>query len=473
MRAFFRMTPMAVLFILQIALAQVSYEQYFTNATLRIDYFHHGTSSMQSYSLDQVFQEGPWPGNSNALIDTMNLGSSLFKVFDLKTNRLIYSHGFSTIFHEWQTTDEAQQQIQRTISETVRCPMPRRPVQMVIATRDRQNHFIDRFSAVIDPQSRFVNREIKKLPFETRAIMKNGDSNDKVDLAILGDGYSKNDLEKYRQDVQRYTAALFQIEPFKSHQKAFNIWSVAVISQDTGIDQPRQNSWKNTVLGTSYNSFDSQRYILSLSNQQIRDVAALVPYEAILILINSDVYGGGGIYNCYATSYTLSKGAAEDWSEYVFVHEFGHHFAGLGDEYYTSDVAYNEFYPTDVEPWEPNVSPLLDPAKPKWGRLIKPGTPLPTPWQKAEYDSLSIAFRNLKKDDPNYHKTFQEIRDRMDSILHTPDLMNVVGFYQGSGYASTGLYRPALDCIMFSRTTAGFCPVCRDAIERMIKFLTQ
>jgi hypothetical protein len=446
-----------------------TFSQFFLETTLRVDYYHTGTAGEEYFSLDQAYEEGAWPGSRINLVDTLNLGECLVKVFDLKTNQLIYSRGYSTVFGEWRTTEEAVDGKYRTFHETVRCPFPKRTVQVVIASRDRNNVFIDKFSTVIEPASRFINRELKKYPYSVRPFLKNGTVDQKIDLVILGDGYSAKDLAKFRTDVKHYTDVLFNSMPFSRHKIDFNVWMIETVSADSGIDDPRNKQWRHTLFDASYNAFDSQRYILTFSNKELRNVSALAPYDYIYILVNSAQYGGGGIFNCYATCYTGVQNAEPAWwSDYVFVHEFGHAFAGLADEYYTSSVSYQDFYPKSAEPWEPNITTLLDRKHPKWTEWIAPNITVPTPWAKAEYDSLSAALQKLSANHPDYRNQADGLRTQMEEILGRNK--SVVGCYEGAGYASQGVYRPALDCRMFSKSLVAFCPVCQQAIEKMIAF---
>ncbi len=447
-----------------------TYSRYFTDKTMRVDYFHTGTAKDEYFSLDQAYEEALWPGSKINLLDTLNLGEYLLKVFDLKSNQLIFSRGYATVFGEWQTTEEALNGTFRTFHETLRFPFPKRPVQVVVAARNQKNIFIDKFSTVVEPDSRFVNREQKKSPFAIKPFLKNGEPGKKVDLLIIGDGYTQEELAKFRSDVNRYTQTLFKNQPFKERKSDFNVWMIEAISQESGIDDPRENKWRQTALDASYNAFDSQRYVLTFSNKEVRNLSAIAPYDYIYILVNTKRYGGG-IFNSFATCYTGSQNSDPDWwSDYVFVHEFGHLFAGLADEYYTSDVSYLEFYPKNVEPWEPNITRLLDVKHPKWAEWIKPDTQIPTSWSKAEYDSLNAVLRKLSQNDPKDKEKSEQIRKQVQKLLSLR--ANLVGCFEGAGYASKGIYRPAIDCKMFSKTVGPFCPVCEKAIERMIDFHT-
>jgi len=442
-----------------------TYDRFFTGRTMRVDLIHTGTADEEIYSLDQILAEGEWPGSPNALLDTLNLGKYLFKVYDTATNRLVFSRGFCTVFGEWQTTPEAKSGVRRSMHETVRFPFPREKVQLCIASRDRDNVFRDTFSLVIDPDDRGIRRETVTRSCRSEKIIDHGPPAEKVDLLLLGDGYRAEEMETFRAHARHYTRLLFETTPFRERCKEFNVWIIEAVSEESGIDQPRENRWQRTALGTSYNSFDSPRYVLTLENKTLRDISAAVPYDCIYILTHSSRYGGGGIFNWFATCYT---GRENDdpawWSDYVFVHEFGHLFAGLGDEYYTSNVSYDEFYPLDVEPWEPNLTTTINRDELKWRSLIDPGTPVPTPWNKAAYDSLSTLLRRSKNN--------SGIAEQIRRIREQSPWSAKAGCFEGAGYQTEGLYRPAIDCRMFSKSLVDFCPVCREAIERMIDFTT-
>ncbi|MBN1155782.1 peptidase M64 [candidate division KSB1 bacterium] len=470
-----------LLVLMTFSAVAADFDTFFMDKTMRVDYYHTGIKGEEIISLDAVYEEPAcallgkqlWSGSKVNLIDTLNLGKYLLKVIDTRTNQMIYSRGFCSIFGEWQTTEEAANGIYRSFHESVLLPYPKRQVQVIIANRDKYNKFYDIFSTTIDPESRFVNRESHVGNLKSAKIMYNGDPSVKVDIVILGDGYAEAEMDRFRERVRHYTKLLFTEEPFKSRKSDFNIWSVEVPSIDSGIDQPRQNIWKNNALGCSYNSMDSPRYVLTYENEAIRNIASAVPYDQIYILVNSNRYGGGGIYNLYSTCYDKDEGEQTSWwSDYVFVHEFGHAFGGLGDEYYTSDVAYSEFYPQGVDPWEPNVGIVAN-GTVKWASMIKKGIPVPTPWQKSLYDSLSTAIHNLDRSRSDYADQQKQISEQMHELLRDQKYWNHVGAFEGSGYASEGLYRPYLDCRMFSKSLTGFCPVCAKSIETVIDFYTR
>lgn len=433
------------------------FQQYFHNKTMRIDYYFTGAKGVTIISLDQIKEEPIWAGNIHNLIDTLNYGNHKVEIYDKQTNILIFSKGFSSLFQEWQSTDEAASGTYRSFSASVLIPYPKQPVRFVHCSRNRQGEFEAEFEADIDPASRSIRRDKPPSGFKRKAYMKNGSPHEKVDILLLPEGYTKKEMRKFRGDVKHFMTVLFESPPFDQYRDRFNVWYLEVPSDESGIDDPRKNSFVRSAFGLTYNSFDSDRYILAFDNRQIRDIAANAPYDQLYFIVNSNKYGGGGIYNLYSTCYTHDS-ADENawWSDYVFVHEFGHAFGGLADEYYSSDVAYNEFYPLDTEPWEPNITPNANPETIKWKALIEPGVPVPTPWNKAGFDA--IPYKN------------QEARSR---FLRQQEYWGKVGAFEGAGYVSTGQYRPYLDCKMFSKSLVDFCPVCQQSIIRAIRFHTE
>jgi len=452
-----------------------SFESYFFDKTMRLDCMHTGINDKEYYSYDAIYQEPCWAGSKLNLVDTLNLGKYLFKVVDRQTKMLLYSRGFCSIFGEWQTTDEAKKSVWRSFSESVRFPWPQFPVTVTIAARDSMNIFRNIWTFDIDP----LEANIRKTEFypelKVNKILDNGDPHNKVDLLILPDGYTAKEMKKFHKDAQRMLKTFFETSPFKEHKKDFNVWTAEAPSNESGIDNPQAGIYVDNVLSCSFNAFGSDRYMLSWDNQTIRKIASKAPYDHLFLLANSNKYGGGGIFNLYATCISDNK-----WSSYIFVHEFGHSFGGLADEYYTSDVAYDEFYPAGVEPWEPNITALLDTSPIKWQDLIEPGTPVPTPWSKNEFDEKQTAYRKLlnkmrEKDVPKAQTdSLTAANDQwVHLFLRNLEYWDQVGVYQGGGYASSGIYRPFIDCRMFSRSLTGFCPVCTRAIERVIDFYTK
>ena len=464
-----------LVFLATAATAQTSFDARFTGKTLRFDYFHSGTAKEEHVSLDQIRLEGDWPGSRVHLLDGTNLGKYLFEVVDPATNQTIWSRGFSSIYGEWETTGEAAAGTWRTIHESVRFPETRGKAQLVLKKRAADGSFREIYSTVIDPASRFVDRSPVSSAGKVWPVFESGPPAVKVDLLILGDGYAATEMEKFHADAKRLTDALFNFEPFKKHRAAFNVWAIDLPSPASGVTDPRTNTWKKTSLGLAYNAFDSERYMLTFSDEAVREAAAQAPYDTLILLSNSRKYGGGGIFNLWNTAAVDSAESA-----YLVVHEFGHSFAGLGDEYYTSQVAYQDFNPPGTEPWEPNVTALLDPKNPKWGNLIAKNTPVPTPWDQDTYDKTMLGFEKRRRElreknapEEQMEALFEEVRRKTTPMLRGEKHFGKVGAFEGASYEAKGLYRPEVDCIMFSRNPKTFCDVCAGAIERVIRMYAE
>ena len=453
----------------QASSAAGDFDAHFINKTMRVDYFHAGGRGTEIIALDQVVGDGAWAGSRTRLIDDLNLGKYLFEVIDRRTNHVIYSRGFATIYGEWETTPESRE-VYRAFQESLRFPWPLRPVQVVLKVRDAENSFHEIWSTVIDPDSRFVNPADRAPAGDVWPLLTSGPSSEKVDLLILGDGYTADELEKFRRDANRLTEALFEEEPFRSRRGDFNVWGINLPSEESGVSRPRAGQFRRTPLSAEYNIFDSERYVLTYDNRALRDAASAAPYEFIEILVNEEQYGGGGIFNFQATA-----AADTGFAEYVFIHEFGHHFAGLADEYYTSDVAYETGAAYHPEPWEPNVTALHDPENLKWADLVEPETPLPTPWDKDTFEAGSTAAQRERRalrsegaPEADVDDLFTAQMERETALLASMTHAGQVGAFEGASYEPTGLYRSEIDCIMFTRNPVGFCRVCQRAISRVI-----
>ena len=340
----------------------------------------------------------------------------------------------------------------------------------MLSKRGAAGDFVEFHREPIDPASRFVDRSPIPQRGTPWAVFEHGAPRDKVDLLVLGDGYTVEEMEAYRQDVDKVIEALFSFPPFAERRQDFNVWAIDAAAERSGITRPRAGFWNSTPIGLTYNAFDSERYMLTFANREFRELAALAPYDALILIANSDKYGGGGIYNLYSTAAAKSTQLG-----YLIVHEFGHAFAGLGDEYYTSSVAYEDFTTPGSEPWEPNITALLDPAALKWSHHVADGTPLPTPWNQAEYDRVMADFQRRRGElraggasESRMDGYFAEVAATTDEMLRSEPHYGKVGAFEGAGYEARGLYRPAIDCIMFSRNPDHYCPVCADAVERVI-----
>lgn len=446
----------------------INFKDYFENKTMRMDYFHTGNADEEHFSVDRILNDGDWAGSKMMLIDNLNLGLYFFEVLDLESSKVLYSEGFSSIFGEWQTIPEAKEKW-GTFHESVRFPWPINPVRLVMKKRDEKNQFVKIWESEIDPSSRSVNPAEDQKTHDVFSYLQSGPPSDKVDVVILGDGYTADEMDKFQNDVKRLAGELFAVEPYKSRKNDFNVSAIETPSEVSGVNRPHPGIFKRTALSTSYSSFDSERYVLAYDNRTIRDVAATVPYDYMFILINEETYGGGGIFRLYST-----VAVDNSFSDYIFVHEFGHSFAGLADEYYTSSVSY-EMEEIAVEPYEYNITALLDPANLKWKHLVDNSTPLPTPWEKEKYDQFSYGIQKERKElraskvpESEVEALFEREKKESSAILDNMEYTGKVGAFEGGGYMQYGLYRPYADCIMFTRNKQQFCPVCRDAISRVI-----
>ncbi|AFH49951.1 Hypothetical protein IALB_2248 [Ignavibacterium album JCM 16511] len=420
-----KLKNLLLIFLVEISLqAQIQFDDYFTDGSLRLDYFHTGNDTLEIYSFDEIYAEPFWGGSQNNLIDIFDYGKYKFVVRDEITKAEIYSRTYSTLFSEWLTTEEAKLTT-KSFSETVVFPFPKNKVIVEFYSRDKKNQLHKKFEYKLDPSNYFIRRD-RPLKFSSVKILDNGKPSDKVDIVIIPDGYTRADSIKFLKDCERFSNYLFASSPFKENKDKFNIHAVLAWSEDSGTDIPAENIWKSTIANSSFYTFDVDRYLMIYDNKILRHLASNAPYDQIYVLVNTSKYGGGSIYNHYSVCVSDNPN-----SEYIFVHEFGHGFAALGDEYYTSEVAYSEFYPLDVEPLDPNLTTLVN-FDSKWKDLIEEGTPVPTP--------------NTK-----------EYRDK-------------IGVFEGGGYSAKGVYRPAFDCTMKSISIDNFCAVCKRAIQLMIDF---
>lgn len=470
----FKMGIVLLIVLSQQLVSQTEYDKYFTHDALRIDYFHSGTKEQEKLSIDQLYRVTPWAGSRQNLIDTLNAGYYMMRIFDIESNKLIFSYGFSNLFNEWQTTQEAINGGWKTIHETVLIPFPRKEVLVEFWRRDVKGYFTKLiFNTQVNPQAYSINTESRAADVVILDSLVNGNYSNKVDLVIMGEGFTTKEFDKFLDVAHDLSDTMFTVSPFKEYQKHFNIYFVVQPSSDSGVDDPRKGIYRNTPLNTSFNTFGSQRYMMTFDTKSIHDVASIVPYDAIIILVNTETYGGGGIYNYYACT-----GAFNEWNAYVYLHEFGHSFAGLADEYYTSDVAYSDFHTPGTEPWEVNVTALMDPDNIKWSKFVDEGIPIPTPWNKEKFDEKSNEYReglkslNKKNVPASEIEKFKNERQKwLDEFFADHKYCGKTGAFEGAGYSSEGLYRPALNCIMFSKGLVGFDVVCKNAIEKRINFL--
>jgi hypothetical protein len=417
-----------LLFMVPVMLfGQEKFGDYFDDGVFRFDFLLTGTSNTVKVTELQQKKEPVWGGVTHIQIEKQSMGNYRFSVRDLESQKVIFRQGFSPIFQEWQTTPEAKK-MERAFYEVLRFPFPKKKAVIEIEYLKRDGRFELLFTTEVDPSNYFISREIP-LKNEYTMINKSGNPSGSVDLAILAEGYRKEEMGKFIKDARRLTDSLFKVEPFASNKKKFNVYAVETSSAESGTDIPGRNIYVNTLYNSSFYTFNIARYLTTTDLKTAADQAAIVPYDYIIVLVNSKEYGGGGFYN------NISVCTADHaLSPKVFIHEFGHQFAGLGDEYYTSEVAYEDFYNLKVEPWEPNLTTMVD-FKSKWGSLIDSSVPVPTP-RGAGYSSKT-------------------------------------GVFEGGGYMAKGIYSPMEDCRMKSNKPDVFCPVCQQAINRAIQKNTE
>ena len=404
--------------------AQESFNKYFTDKVLRFDFMLAGNSEKTAVYPVGLKEEPFWAGSETNLINPFNSGNFKYEVYDAGTNTLIYSRPFCTLFQEWQTTAEAKS-VDRSFYEVATMPYPKEKVRFILSKRERNGLFSNLYETTIDPASYFIRKE-NPLNVAVTKVYGSGDPHTSVDLAFIAEGYKADEMGKFREDVKKMADILFAEAPFSEYKDRFNIWAVEAISQDSGTDVPGEHIYVNTALNSSFYTFDIDRYLTTQDIKAVNDYAAAVPHDNIIVLINSTRYGGGGVYNYYTGTTTGNQ-----LSPKVFIHEFGHGFAGLADEYYTSTVAYDEFYPLNVEPWEPNITTMVNFGA-KWKKMIAKDIPIPTPPEEKYKD--------------------------------------VTGLFEGGGYSAKGIFRSEMDCRMKSNGPKGYCSVCRNAVKETIEF---
>jgi len=423
------MRRLLLLFAFSLAVAAVwaqDFDTYFENRTMRIDVTHSGNATGKAYYYNRTVAEPYWAGSRTNLIDRFNYGNHRLVLTDRASGEVIYTIGYCSLFNEWQHTEEAER-ISKSFPESVVFPYPKADAILELFTVNGRTGEPDKvFEHHIDPNSyQIITQKPKGESFDVEI---NGSVESCVDLVLLSEGYASGQKEQFVQDCRFFVESLFAYEPFKSRRNKFNVRAVwCGDGFDDGVSVPGEHIWKNTPLSSSFYTFDSERYLMIYDFQTVRDYAATVPYDYIYVISNTEKYGGGGIYNFYAIS-----SARHSSTKMIYVHEFGHLLMGLGDEYVGGA---DEMYDLSVEPWEPNLTTLVNFDSKAWRRMIEADTPIPTP-----------------------------------AIIEN---RNVVGVYEGGGYVSKGVYRPWINCMMNNlHIAAGFCPVCIAAMEEYIDFIT-
>lgn len=416
---------------LLVALCMSSHAQefkaFFEEKSLRMDYLFTGDATTQEISLDKLSSWEGWAGRKHRLGELPLKGNGQVEVSDEATGQVIYRTSFSSLFSEWLSTDEAQT-TRRSFEATFLVPYPKQPVKVKVSLLNARHEVISAMTHRVDPKDILIHAMGQRIT-PHKYLLKSGTPDRCVDIAICAEGYTADEMELFYKDAQVACDALFDHEPFKSMKNRFNVVAVASPSLDSGVSVPRLGVWKQTAFGSHFSTFYSDRYLTTLQVKSIHDALAGIDYEHIIILANTDEYGGGGIYN----SYTLTT-AHHPMFRPVVVHEFGHSFGGLADEYFYDNDVMTDTYPLDIEPWEQNITTQVN-FDSKWKDMLPKGTPNPTPVaQKEQYP---------------------------------------VGVFEGGGYSAKGIYRPAYNCRMRTNENPEFCPVCQRALSRLIEFYTE
>lgn len=404
-----------------------NFDKYFVDKTLRIDYLLTGNASGQNIYLDELASLPQWAGRRHHLSELPLKGNGQIEVTDSLTGTRIYANSFSSLFLEWISTPEAKK-VAKGFEHVVLVPFPRRTVKVETTISNPSGIVVARIVHFVDPADILIHRKGQANIPAHKYLVKSGNIDNCIDVAIVGEGYTAAEMKTFYDDAEIASESLFTHEPFKTMKNRFNIVAVSTPSIDSGVSIPGKNDWKNTAFMSHFNTFYSDRYLTTTHLKAINDAIAGVPYEHIIVLANTENYGGGGIYN----DITLTAAHHPKFRP-VIVHEFGHAFGGLADEYWYEEEESDDIYPKTVEPWEQNITTRVNFAS-KWQDMIEKGTPIPTlPADKLKYK---------------------------------------VGLYEGAGYSGKGIYRPSYDCRMRTNEAPEFCPVCQRALKRMINFYT-
>lgn len=407
--------------------AQV-FADHFADKTLRVDYIFNGNASGQAICLDGLSALPTWAGRKHHLAELPLQGNGQIVMRNAASGKTIYTTSFSSLFQEWLETDEARN-VTKGFENTFLLPYPLQPVEIEITLLDPRCNVRASMKHIVHPNDVLIEQKGNSHITPHKYLLHNDSPEKCIDVAILAEGYTLQEMQTFYEDADIACKSIFDHEPFKSMKKRFNVVAVASPSTDSGVSVPRLNEWKHTAFGSHFSTFYSDRYLTTSRVKAIHDALAGIPYEHIIILANTEEYGGGGIYN----SYTLTT-AHHPMFRPVVVHEFGHSFGGLADEYFYDNDVMTDTYPLDIEPWEQNISTQVDFAA-KWKDMLSENTPVPTPAEVSE----------------NYP----------------------TGVYEGGGYSAKGIFRPAENCRMRTNEYPAFCPVCQRALRRIIEFYTE
>lgn len=405
-----------------------NYNDYFADKSLRLDYLFTGNASKQEICLNELSSLPSWAGRRHHLADLPLQGNGQIIVKDAAKGNIIYKTSYSSLFQEWLETDEAKV-LTKGFENSFLIPYPLHPIEIEVKLFDTYRNIRCSMTHTVNPDDILIHQRGVNHITPHKYLLRSGNTERCIDVAILAEGYTPQEMSLFYKDAHIACESLFAHEPFKSMKNRFNVVAVVSPSEDSGVSIPRLGQWKRTAFGAHFSTFYSDRYLTTSHVKSIHNALAGIPYEHIIILANTDEYGGGGIYN----SYTLTTAHHSKFRP-VVVHEFGHSFGGLADEYFYDNDVMTDTYPLSIEPWEQNITTRID-FSAKWENMLAKGTPIPTPSQESE--------------------------------------QYPIGVYEGGGYSSKGIYRPADDCRMRTNEYPGFCPVCQRAIQRLIDFYTK
>ncbi len=421
----------------------VNFDDWFTNKTLRMDYVFSGTSETQSISFTQAYSSEGWAGRRTNLSKPQYRGNGQIKVIDPQSGKTLYCNSFSTLFQEWQSETEEAKHVTKGFEESFNVPFPKKTVDIEICMIDPHGEISSSLRQRVDPTDILI-QPIKAGKWEVRDIWNPGDPANRVDIAFVAEGYTAAETEKFFEDANRCAGYILGHEPFASKKGQLHFVAVGVQSKDSGVSVPHDGVWKDTEFSCHYDTFYSDRYLTTSNLRRVNDALAGVPFEHVIVLINTEMYGGGGIYN------NVTFAAANNvLTPIVLVHEFGHAFAGLADEYY-----YDEFRPSyfaDTEPWEPNITTLKD-FRSKWADMV---------------EDANVSIPDKIESDNHYdvRRIWRTLTDEQKASLNQK-----VGLYEGGGNMSKGVFRPVQECRMKINECENFCPVCTRSIERTIDY---
>ncbi len=406
------------------------FDDHFINGVLRFD-FYHGFDKSSHTIVPYRWREEPfYAGSKTVLVPPMDMGNFRYDVMDSASGQLIYSEGYSDLFEEWKSTREALEGGRQVFLESVRFPYPRATVVLKLFARDRSGAYFEMYSETLNPRSLRIDRSRPSRAFETGDISLSGLPEDKIDVLFLAEGYTSGQTAKFKADARKLADYLVSKEPFRTYRDRFNFRYVAAVSEEGGTDEPDRGIFKRTILSSSFNTFNIERYITTMDHHTLRELASAVPYDHVVVLTNHERYGGAGFYNFYSIFCSDMPELGD-----VFVHEFGHQFAGLADEYDGDFTQGEPFYNLKIEPWEANITTSRKRQNIKWNSVISKDTPIPTP------------------NDAKY--------------------ANVVGCFEGGGYSTKGIFRSQLYCLMRGWEVREFCHACREQCVKMLKLYTR